>query len=458
MDLQVFATLGLGDNSYLLASGDEAVLVDPQRDAWRFLDAAKAKRVSIHHVLETHVHNDYLSGALETRSITGAQIAVPAKGSYSFPHRPMMEGDEIRIGDLRLVVMETPGHTFEHISWLVYPERTETPVAMFTGGSLLVGSAGRTDLLGPEHTEELARAQFWSIKRLGGLPNEVQVFPTHGAGSFCMSSLPSSLKRTSTVGDERLLNPALAAGDEETFLDRQISNLLAYPRYYIHMGAINQAGPKVLGRLPRPIALSSEEANQRVEEGAWIIDGRDRLSFSQAHVSGSVNVELDSAFGSYVGWVVPFNQRVILVLPEPEEKSLEEAVTQLIRIGYEQVEGYLPGGIEAWQASGKPVRSYEVADIDDLCRAYMIGESLQVLDVRQRTEWQERHIPGSFHLFVGDIPHQPDRIPKGQVVWTICASGHRASIAASLLERAGVQVKLVGRGGVPEWLARCYPG
>lgn len=242
MDFEIFITPGLGDNSYLVWSGSDALLVDPQRDAWRFLEAAKHRGLSIRYVLETHVHNDYLTGALAIEAATGAVIAAPARGNYQFPHRGLREGDEIRLGKLRIVALETPGHTPEHLSYLVFEGTDAVPVAVFSGGSLIVGSAGRTDLLGQEHTEELTRAQFRSVRRLADFADDVQLLPTHGAGSFCASTAPS-LDRTSALGEERTANLALLAPDEDHFLRQQLSGLLAFPTYYRHMAPINRSGP-----------------------------------------------------------------------------------------------------------------------------------------------------------------------------------------------------------------------
>jgi len=456
MDYKLFVTPGLGDNSYLLISGDEAALVDPQRDAWRFLAVAESQKLALRYVLETHVHNDYLTGALEVRAATGAEVAAPARGKYEFPHRGMAEGDELRVGSVRLVAIETPGHTPEHISWLVYEDGASDPVAVFTGGSLIVGSAGRTDLLGHAVADELTRAQFGSVRRLGGLPPHVQLLPTHGAGSFCTASVPS-MARTSTIGDELARNPALAPRDVDAFVRQQLSGLRAYPAYYPHIAPINRRGPGVLRSLPRPPALVAEDVARRLEAGVWMVDARDRHAFAEAHIPGSVNIELDSMLGTYVGWVTPFNSPLVLVLPEPVDAGLREATTQLIRIGYERIEGYLDGGLDAWRSSGRPVRSYQTADVDDLCHAYLAGRPVRVLDVRQPVEWETGTVPGSLHVHIGDLPAELGRIPRDKEVWTACASGHRASIAASLLDRAGVPVRLVARGGVPEWLARCYP-
>jgi glyoxylase-like metal-dependent hydrolase (beta-lactamase superfamily II)/rhodanese-related sulfurtransferase len=456
MDYELFVTPGLGDNSYLLISAGEAVVVDPQRDAWRFLAAAEARRLRVRYVLETHVHNDYVSGALEIRAAVEAEIAAPARGRYEFAHRGMAEGEEVRIGALRIVAWETPGHTPEHLSWLVYEDGRPEPVALFGGGSLIVGSAGRTDLLGPEAADGLTRAQFRSLRRLAALPPSVQLLPTHGAGSFCTASV-GSMDRTSTIGAELRSNPALAARDEESFVRQQLTGLRAFPAYYAHMAGINRAGPAVLRRLPRVAPLGPDDVAARLEGGAWLVDARDRMAFAAAHVPGAVNIELDSTFGTYVGWVTPFNAPVVLLLPEPGPEALPEAVTQLIRIGYERIVGYAQGGIDAWQSHGRPVRSYPTAGVDDLCHAYLGGRPLRVLDVRQPLEWDTGSVPGSLRIHLGDLPARLGDVPRDREVWTACASGHRASIAASLLDRAGIPVRLVARGGVPEWLARCYP-
>jgi hydroxyacylglutathione hydrolase len=456
MDYELFVTPGLGDNSYLLISDGEAVVVDPQRDAWRFLAAADARKLRVRYVLETHVHNDYVSGALELRVATKAEIAAPARGQYAFSHRGVSEGEEVCVGALRLVAWETPGHTPEHIAWVVYEAGHRDPVAVFGGGSLIVNGAGRTDLLDADATDGLTRAQFRSLRRLATLPRSVQLLPTHGAGSFCTASA-GSVDRTSTIGLELSSNPALAAQDEESFIRGQLAGLRAYPAYYAHMGRINRAGPVVLTHLPAVNALATEEVGRHIEAGAWVIDARDRRAFASAHVPGSINVELDEMFATYVGWVTPFNSPLVLLLPEPTQPALKEAVTQLIRIGYERVIGYADGGLHAWQAGGRPVRSYPTAGVDDLCHAYLSGTPIQVLDVRQPVEWEAGIVPGSLRIHLGDLPGRLAEVRPDKEVWVACASGHRASIATSLLDRAGVPVRLVANGGVPEWLARCYP-
>ena len=456
MDVEVFVTDGLGDNSYLVRSGEEAVLVDPQRDAWRFLAAAEAKGARIGAVLETHVHNDYVSGAQEVRAATGAEIVAPAMGGYRFPHRPAAEGEEVQVGDLRLVAMATPGHTPEHLAWLAFEREAPMPRAVFTGGSLLVGSAGRTDLLGPQLAGELAHAQFGSIRRLATLPDEVEVLPTHGAGSFCVAAMPAT-RRTTTIGQERRDNLLFRAADEDAFGEELRAEPMAWPVYYRHMAPINRAGPAVLGSLPEVPAVPPNVLAERAQTGAWVVDGRDRDSFAAGHIPGSVNIELNAGFASYVGWMLPFDAPLLLVLPDPQERSRQEATTQLLRIGWTRLAGHLAGGIDAWRAGGGELRSYPTGTVAELCDATLRGERPRVLDVRQELEWAWGTIPGSEQVFVADLPDRLDSLPRDGEVWVICSNGHRASIAASLLDRAGIPVRLVGSGSVTQWRTHCAP-
>jgi glyoxylase-like metal-dependent hydrolase (beta-lactamase superfamily II)/rhodanese-related sulfurtransferase len=459
MDLELFVTPGLGDASYLLASGREAALVDPQRDAWRFLEVAERRGWRVRQVLETHVHNDYLSGALETRAATGAEIVAPARGGYEFEHRPFDDGDVLELGSLRLTAMATPGHTPEHLAWLVSDlDRSAAPanepVAVFTGGSLLVGSVGRTDLLGPALTDALTTDQQRSLRRLAELADGVKVLPTHGAGSFC-SAGPMSAGRTTTIGAERLANPTFAAAgaSAEVFRAQALGELGLVPAYYAHMAGLNRCGPRVLGRLILPPALDPAAFERAAAGGVTVVDGRDRDAFASGHVPGSLNIELDGTFSGYVGWLVPFAAPVLLVLPDGAPDALAEATTELLRIGYERVPGWLEGGTEAWAASGRPLSSYPTTTMRAVHRAKAAGEDEGVLlDVRQPIEWAtDGVVPGAERIFVADLPARLDELPQGSAVTVFCRSGSRASIAASILDRAGVDVRLVTTGGAGRW-------
>lgn len=453
MDIEVFVTPGLGDNSFLLTSGDEALVVDPQRDAWRFLEAADSRRARVRAVLETHVHNDYVSGAHELRAAHGAELVLPADGGYEFDHRGAREGEEVRVGDLRVVALATPGHTFEHLAWLVYEGDAEDPVAVFSGGSLLVGSAGRTDLAGPESTADLTRHQYESVQKLRALPTSTQLLPTHGAGSFCVSAMPST-SRTSTIGAELRSNDLVLAASPQEFEAELTGELMAHPAYYAQMAPLNRAGVPVLGGVPEIPVLDVDAFAEQVDAGVVVVDARDRDSFATAHLPGSLNIELNSGFGSYVGWVLEFGTPVLLVLPDDPEAAVG-AATQLLRIGWPVPVGVLAGSVEAWASSGRQTRTYRTAGPEELCAALTDEAEPVVVDVRQPLEWQWGTLAGSTTLFIADLVGRLDEVPTDRPVWFVCSNGHRAAIAASLLDGAGGEPVLVGSGGVGEVQRLC---
>jgi len=446
----------LGDTSYLLVSEGEAALVDPQRDAWRFVAAAEARRARVRRVLETHVHNDYVSGALEARGATGAEIAAPARGGYEFAHRAVEEGDELRVGAVTLTAWHTPGHTPEHTSYVLREDGAPDPVAVFTGGSLIVGAAGRTDLLGPERTDGLSREQFRSLRRIASLPREVRVLPTHGAGSFCAAGSGGGA-RTSTVAAELATNQALAIHREDEFVQLRTSHLPRYPAYYAYMAPLNRAGPRVVGGLPEVPSLGPGDVEALMASGARVVDGRDRVEFAEAHVPGSLNIELGGSFSAYVGWLLRPEDGIVLVLPDPEDAAAIRAATQLFRIGFGNVHGYLTGGMGSWRAEGRPTSSYPVVGLDELCAQIRAREDPFVLDVRQGIEHEEGMAAGSTGIFVPDLPNRLDELPPGREPWVICESGLRASIAASILDASGRPLRLVFEGGVRDLMAECPP-
>jgi glyoxylase-like metal-dependent hydrolase (beta-lactamase superfamily II)/rhodanese-related sulfurtransferase len=449
MEIDLLVTKGLGDSSYLLTSGDEAAVVDPQRDVARVIALARSNGATIRYVVETHVHNDYVSGAAELRAATGAQIVGPVGAGYAFEYRAVEDGDEIAIGDATLVALATPGHTFEHTAYVVRERGSGEPTALFSGGSLIVGSAGRTDLLGADRAEELTRLQFATMRRLAALPDRVALLPTHGAGSFCATSPPGE-RRTSSIGEERLGNPALVAADEPSFAREQLTGLARFPAYYAHMAPINRAGPTVFGDVPVPAARSAGDVAALMAAGAHLVDARDGAAFAAAHVPGSVNVPLEESFGSYVGWLVPFGSPLALVVPEGA--ALVEACTQLFRIGYERIEGHLAGGLDAWRVARREIASYPTVSVAELVTELARGDAGQVIDVRQRTEWDAGHLDASRHVFVGDVADRLGELDPATRSTVVCASGYRSAMAASLLHRAGLPVRLLAEGGVPRVL------
>jgi glyoxylase-like metal-dependent hydrolase (beta-lactamase superfamily II)/rhodanese-related sulfurtransferase len=456
VEIETFVTPGLGDNTFLVGQGDEAVLVDPQRDAGRFLDEAERRGWRVRHVLETHVHNDYVSGALEVRQRHGAEIHVAASaGPFTFPHVPAEAGDEVEIAGLRFVVRPAPGHTFDHIAWDLRIDGAAGPDAVFSGGSLLVGSAGRTDLLGAHLAEELARLQFRTVRELASLPPGVRLLPTHGAGSLCLANVPSSDARTSTIGAELATSAALRAADEMAFVRQQLAAHGPYPAYYRWVATINRAGAPLLRREPDVAVLSPAAAERSILGGAAVVDGRGREAFAAAHVPGSINIEIDDRFGTWVGWLIPFGTPLVLVLPDPGGEAAAEACLQLLRIGWDDIAGRLDGGIDAWSASGRTVRAYPVATMQELHDRVLRGEPIVVLDVRTPAEWRDDGLlPGSTPLFVGDLPGRLDELDRDREHWVVCASGQRAASASSLLDGAGVPVRLVARDGAVGWVER----
>ncbi|WP_069804060.1 MBL fold metallo-hydrolase [Thermogemmatispora onikobensis] len=456
MQIEQFFIEGLGHQSYVVSDGrsGQAAVVDPRRDVDVYLEAAARSQVRITHILETHIHNDYVTGGRELAARTGATIVASADAHLLYPHQPVRDGERFRVGELTFQALATPGHTPEHTSYLVYQPESSQPYALFSGGSMLVGSAGRTDLLGPELTLTLTRQQYHSLLRLlQTLPDSVLVYPTHGAGSFCVASAVGA-RRSTTIGQERLANPVVQARDEAEFVRRQLASYTAYPHYYRYMHDINQKGPRILGGLPELPPRSPQEVQRWLQQGLPLIDGRSRTEFAREYIPGSLNIELDSSFATYVGWLLPFNTPLLLLIED--EEGRREAVVQLIRIGYEQAQGYLAGGIAAWKAAALPTSSFEQIDIDTLYRRWKSQPSLTVLDVRRDDEWQQGHIPGALHVHIGDLPQHLESLPRHTPLAVVCHSGHRASIAASMLAATGREVVAVD-GGVPDWQARGLP-
>lgn len=453
--IEQFVIEGLGHQSYSLTdlSRGTTAIVDPRRDIEIYLQASSQAHTRITHILETHLHNDYISGARELAMRTGATIVASALDPLHYDHHAVREGEQITVGDLSLKILHTPGHTPEHISYLLTEPGQSNPSALFSGGSLLVANAGRTDLLGPAMTLTLTRQQYQSLRRLlDSLPGQVYVYPTHGTGSFCQSS-SGDAKRVTTIAQERLVNPAALASNEADFVQRQMAGYAEYPTYYRFMGPSNREGPTLLGEIPAPAHLSPEQVNARLQKGVPLIDGRKREAFARQHVPGSLNIELDGTFGTYVGWTVPFNVPLMILIED--EPGQREAVVQLLRIGYEHVEGFVDGGIRAWQAAALPTSQLKSIDLETCYQHWLHREPGFVLDVRRTDEWKAGHIPGALHLPVGELAqHLPD-LPQDQPIFTICQTGYRAELAASIIAATGREVIAV-RDGMDLWKQRAW--
>lgn len=434
MKISIIETSGLGDRSYLVDQGDTAVVIDPQRDIDRVLSLARDRGVTITHVVETHIHNDYVTGGLELARTVGAEYVVPAGDDVAYDRRPVRDGDVVDAGPIQLQVMHTPGHTHHHVSY-VLRDKTGNVHGVFTGGSMLHGTTGRTDLLGAEHTDALTHAQFHSVRRLADeLPAETKVFPTHGFGSFC-SATPAS-GDDSTIADELVTNPALTQ-DEQTYVNDLLAGLTDYPAYYAHMGVINKAGPAPVD-LSLPDPVDPDELRERIEAGEWVVDLRNRTAFAAGHLAGTRGFELSDSFVAYLGWLYDWGEPLTLIGESTDQ--IAEARRELVRIGIDELEGAAVGEVGSLSA-GAELRSYRVASFTDLAEVVESAD-LTILDVRQQPEFESGHIPGAVNIPLHKLIERMSDVPEGEV-WVHCASGYRSSIAASLIDRPGRTVVLV---------------
>ena len=429
--VEVVDTPELGDRSYVAHDGETAVIVDPQRDIDRMETLLATRGLRCAFVAETHLHNDYVSGGLELARRTGATYLLSAAEGLPFEHRAVADGDELTSGRVHVRVVATPGHTFDHVAYVV--DDGEAP-AVFTGGALLYGSVGRTDLLGDAHTEELARLQFRSARRLAELlADDVPVYPTHGFGSFC-SSGNVAVTAASTMGAERVRNDALAAVDEDVFVARLIAGLTAYPAYYAHMAPLNRRGPAPVDLSPAR-RVDPGELRRRIGAGEWIVDLRAGAAFAHAHLAGTISCALDISFSTYLGWLIPWGAPLTLI--GETQGDVAAAQRQLVRIGIDRPAGAAVGTIRAL-AAGDELRSYPVAGFAEL----QATPDLALLDVRRGEERRAGCLPGSFHVPIDELLARLDELPDGRLA-VHCASGYRAAIAASLLDRIGRDVVLV---------------
>ncbi len=442
--IESFVDEGLGNSSYLVAAegGKAAVAIDPQRDVDRYLEVATRRGWTITHTLETHLHADFVSGSRELAARTGAVILASEAAQLAFPHQPLRDGEIFEAAGLRFEGLATPGHTPEHLSFLVLSE-SAGPQALFSGGALLPGSAARTDLIGPEWTLPLTRALYHSMHdRLMVLPDDLRVLPTHGAGSFCAVGDPT--QRTTTIGRERETNPLLAAAAEEEFVAMALRDLPPYPDYFLRMRALNRQGPRLLGDLPAPPALSPEAVHRALGAGALLIDTRPSEAFDAGHVLGAFGIALGPSFASWVGWIIPADAPLVLLVESAA--ALREAVHHLIRVGYEDFQGFLDGGMEAWRRTYPAVVIDRVA-VDEVSAA---GRADRILDVREASEWRRGHIPTALSRPLSELRHHIDGLPRDRRLLVHCAHEFRSTIATSLLERAGLRVARLA-GGFEAW-------
>jgi hydroxyacylglutathione hydrolase len=426
-------TATLGDRSYLVHDGSTALVIDPQRDIDRVTALAAEAGVRITHVAETHMHNDYVTGGLALARETGAGYLTCADDPVSFDRTAVSDGDQVPVGDdMTVRVLATPGHTFSHLAYVV--EAGGTVAGVFTGGSLLYGSTGRTDLLGPGSTGALSHAQYASAHRLATeLPDSAPVYPTHGFGSFCSASQTEG--QASTIGHEKLINPVLTL-DERAYVESLLAGLDAWPAYYAHMAPANLAGPAGPDLSP-PRPADPAELRRRIEAGEWVVDLRSRVAFAARHLAGAFSFPLESNFATYLGWLIPWGTPLTLL--GQSAGQVAEAQRELVRIGIDRPAAAATGGPGDW-AGPDGLASLRLVKFGDLAAALAApGGNLVVLDVRRRLERAESHIAGSVHIPLHELPSQLDEVPPGEV-WVHCGAGYRSTVAASMLAAHGRDV------------------
>ena len=426
-------TPSLGDRSYVVHDGEVAFVVDPQRDIDRVLTILEGHDVRLIDVFETHIHNDYVTGGLALAERTGARYHVNAEDQVSFERTPIRDGGTVEVGSrMRLTALSTPGHTFTHLSYALTDAGAgsgiDGSVGVFSGGSLLYGATGRPDLLGEEHTDALVRHQHASAHKLADLlPDEAEVFPTHGFGSFCAAT--QSDATDSTIGQEKRSNPVLTQ-DEETYVRELLDGLGAFPAYYAHMSPANAAGPSEPDLTP-PSQADAGELRRRIEAGEWVVDLRNRTAFAAGHAPGTFNFGLDGAFATYLGWLIDWGTPVTLLGDTPEDVA--EAQRELVRIGIDRPAAQATGGPQDW--TDRELVSFPTGTFADLEQVRR-HRPVVVLDVRRADEHDKARIADAVNIPIHELPRRVQDVPDGEL-WVHCASGYRASVAASILDAAG---------------------
>jgi hydroxyacylglutathione hydrolase len=428
---------GLGNTTWLLDVGDgRALVVDPPRDLRAVRAAAHRRGLQVAYAADTHLHADFLTGAVQLAATDGATILASAAGQRVFAHRGLRDGDEVDLGGLTLRALATPGHTDEHLSFLL--SDGTSPVGVFTGGSLIVGSAARTDLLGADRADELARAQYASLHRLAALPDTAAVWPTHGAGSFC--SAPPGADRASTIGREKATNPLLRASDADAFAKQLLASLGSYPAYFARLGEVNRRGPDLVTTEPVLAPLDVPAVRRLLGDGAVALDVRPVPDVAAGHIPGAVAIPLRAQFATWLGWLLD-PDTLIVVIRNPDQPPAE-ILWPALNIGYQNIVGELTGGMPAWQAAGGEITMTGLVEPGRVAGP--------VLDIRQDNEYTAGHLPGAIHVELGDLADRLGAVPDAPVT-VMCGHGERAMTAASLLERAGRSDVSVLVGGADDW-------
>jgi hydroxyacylglutathione hydrolase len=460
MVFERFDVAGLSHYSYIVGCGGAVAVIDPKRDIDTYLEYAERTGLRIAYVLETHIHADYASGARALAEATGAELCLSAYDegetfSYAFPHRELHDGDELTLGKIKLRTLHTPGHTPEHISFLLSePEHGEYPTALFSGDFLFIGSVGRPDLLGEAEKHELAKKLYRSVQNLADLPDGLMIFPGHGAGSLCGSGMAQ--RDQSTLGYERASNPFLKPQTEQTFIDTVLSTVPEFPDYYRKMKKLNAAGAPAFSQLPGGEQLKVKEFEARLQDtNAIVLDLRRPEAFGGAHIPGSINIGAGQNLSMWAAWVLSYDQPILLV--GDANTDLDAARRSLVRVGLDSVVGSLRGGIATWLESGREQAHVPQVSVRELQTVVANPGAITVLDVRSPGEWKSGHIAGAIHISGGDLPKHLEDVPTDKPLYVICGSGYRSSVAASVLAHHGrVQIANVN-SGMSAWKSQSLP-
>ena len=456
MYFQSYYLTCLSHASYIIASGGEAAVIDPQRDVAMYVEDARKNGFTIKYVIETHLHADFVSGHKELAASTGAVICISKSAGATFPHRGIAEGDEIRFGDCILHFLETPGHTPEGVSILATDlSKSPRPFAVFTGDTLFVGDVGRPDLSSEYSAKQLAGLLYDSLhQKLMTLPDDVLVYPAHGAGSLCGRNMGP--ERSSTIGKEKKLNYALKARSRDKFVEMLTKELPERPGYFAEDVEINRSGAKSLDQLPPLPALQPAEVLARQKAGTIVLDTRPAPEFAAAHVPGSMQIGLAGQYASWAGILLDLDHDIILVAENAERR--EESRMRLARVGIERVAGYLQGGMESWRAAGLPVAAFTEMSVEALsAKLQADGNALQILDVRRSSEWEQGRMPDAAFATLSHLASNLAKLDRSRPVAVYCKSGYRSTIAASILQRAGFSNVINTIGGFDAWKSAGLP-
>jgi hydroxyacylglutathione hydrolase len=438
VQIHEFVDEGLGHNSYLVDLGDgSAAVVDPPRFPLPHEVLASEEGLGLMWTVDTHSHADYVTGSPGLAARSAAVFVAPLASNLATPHRPVGDGDRVELAEgATLVAIATPGHTPDHHAYLL--EARGAPVGLFTGGSLMVGTVGRTDLGGPGLAEPLAHDMYRSLQRFDDLPDDLAVYPTHGAGSFC--SAPGGTARTTTLGRERATNPLLQVTSEDEFVSRLLSGFGTFPTYFARLPELNRQGPSRHDGIPVLLRLDAEAVERHMREGGLVVDVRPITAFADRHVPGALSNELRPVFGSWLGWLVAADRPLVFVLDADQDR--DEVVRQCLDVGLERLVGELDGGVGAWTSAGRPAARIPLVEVDRLATV--------VLDVRQADEYVTGHLPGVDNVELAQLANIQ---AVGGPVTVMCGHGERAMTAASILAARGRSDVSVLDGGPDTWSA-----